>query len=115
MDSVGADRVERRSRFAWLLLMMLTTSAGAGGPGRDAATQTFSFEGQVRFIELEGGFWGLMSREGEKYLPRGGVPIPLQRRGLAVTGRLRTLEGLVSYRMWGRPVEIVELQPATRE
>lgn len=65
------------------------------------------FNAEVRWIELEGGFYGLVSNEGERYLPLN-LPEAFRRDGLKVEVRGR-VEKVVSFRMWGTALRILEI------
>ena len=61
--------------------------------------------GQVRWVDIEGGFYGIITPDGARYLP---VNLP---EGYRVDGVTVTFTGisppdLVSMQMWGEPVEI---------
>ena len=63
----------------------------------------------VRYIPLEGGFFGLVANDGSQYDPTN-LGQEFQQDGLAVRTTLRPLRGVVSFRMWGTIVEIVSME-----
>jgi len=68
-----------------------------------------AFTGSVVRVEIEGGFWAIVTDNGTKFDPAK-LPQELQQDGLAVTGRVRLLKDVMTFRMWGQPVEILEIQ-----
>jgi hypothetical protein len=64
--------------------------------------------GTIRYVDLEGGFYGLVAEDGTKYDP---TPLPdsLRVDGLSVRFRVRTTGGMTT-RMWGTPVELVDVE-----
>lgn len=63
----------------------------------------------VRYIPLEGGFFGLVASDGQQYDPTN-LSEEFRQDGLAVRTTLRPLRGVVSFRMWGTIVEIVSME-----
>lgn len=68
----------------------------------------FAITGEVVFNDFEGGFWGLVSDEGEMFRPLE-MPEALQQAGVKVSLLLRPVE-VMSFQMWGEPVEIVSVE-----
>lgn len=65
--------------------------------------------GTVQFIELEGGFYGIVTDDGKKYLPLT-LGEPFQQDGLRVAFTARVRNDMASIYMWGTLVEIVEIE-----
>ena len=65
--------------------------------------------GQVVFIELSGGFWGIRSQEGAEYFPVNGLPDRFKKEGLAIEVEALP-SSLFSIYMWGIPVEISHIK-----
>ena len=65
--------------------------------------------GTVRYLDLEGGFWGIVAEDGRKLLPIGGVPSALQRDGQRVHATVEAAH-VMSTRMWGEPVRVTSIQ-----
>ncbi len=61
----------------------------------------------VRFINLNGGFWGVIDDEGRQWRPLE-IPRELQRDGLSVMVRFVVAKEDFSVFMWGQPVQIME-------
>lgn len=63
----------------------------------------------VRYIPLEGGFFGLVASDGTQYDPIN-LSQEFQQDNLPVRATLRPLRGVASYRMWGTIVEILAME-----
>lgn len=64
--------------------------------------------GTIQFIELEGGFYGIISDDGEQYLPLN-LPQEFEQDGLGVQFTLEVVEDHFSFFMWGVSVEIIDI------
>lgn len=67
--------------------------------------------GTLRYFDLEGGFWGIVTDSGER-LRVVGAAAPGWRDASRVVARVRRLPEGPSLQQWGEPVAIVELGPA---
>ena len=68
-----------------------------------------SVRGVLRFFDLEGGFWGLVSDGGER-LRVVGPALPAWRDGVRVVARIKRLPPGPSLQQWGEPIEVVDLR-----
>lgn len=88
--------------------------AATSSPSDTATASTVSPDsviesiGTIRYVDLEGGFYGLVDTSGTKYDP---TPLPeaFQEEGLRVRFRVREKDVLTT-RMWGTPVEVLEME-----
>ena len=62
--------------------------------------------GTVKHIELEGGFWGIVTDKGESYDPMN-LPESLKQDGLRVHFWLKPRKDVATTRMWGTPAAVV--------
>ena len=64
--------------------------------------------GTVQYIDLEGGFYGIVADDGTQYLPLN-LPAEFSEDGLAIefTGYLR--EDIATIQQWGTPLEITHI------
>ncbi len=69
----------------------------------------FTTTGTVQFIDLEGGFYGIVADDGSHYEPFG-LPSEFQIDGLRVRFTARILKDAVSIYMWGTPIEILKIE-----
>lgn len=75
------------------------------GPNEpDNAEEEVSLVAEVRWIPLEGGFYGLVTQDGRRFLPIN-LPDEFRKDGLKVSVRGRIKEVPTIY-MWGKPLEI---------
>lgn len=67
-------------------------------------------EGTVVFVNIEGGFFGIVADDGSRYLPDT-LPSSCRAEGTRVSfsGFLR--QGVSTIQMWGKPLRIVSIQP----
>jgi len=63
-------------------------------------------KGKVKFLDFEGGFWGIVSEDGKEYRPVA-MPEQLKHDGEAVEVTVRLVDEGMSIHMWGEPVRIV--------
>lgn len=105
--------------LGWVLFGLLATGCstaaeqGGGMSDKDPASRDaglMNFVGAMRWIELEGGFWGIVAPNGSKYLPTQTLPESVQKEGLPVRGTLRLRKGVMTLQMWGSPVEVVTIE-----
>ena len=89
-----------------LLLCMLTGCAWL----RLGEPQGRPFRGSVVFKDFEGGFYGIVTEEGERLDPLH-LPQEFKNKGLRVQGRYLLQEGAATIHMWGRPVQLLEIEP----
>ena len=84
-------------------------ASGKDAPPGKSAGAVIEFSGQVVRVELEGGFFGLVSEDGRRFLPIN-LPDEFRRDGLAVEVRGRRLPATVGYRMWAPRLEILAIR-----
>ena len=65
--------------------------------------------GTVRRVDLEGGFYGLVDEQGNRFDPVN-LPQRFEKDGLRVKFRMTELRDRMSYHMWGKLVRIIEIE-----
>ena len=75
-----------------------------GGP----AEETVTASGTVNYVDLEGGFYGIVADDGARYLPQN-LPAEFAEDGLGVTFTAKVLEDVATIQQWGTPIEIIEI------
>ncbi len=77
--------------------------------GEDRPADRISGNGTITYVDLEGGFYGIVADDGRRFLP---VDLPAEYRqdDLRVRFVVDVLEDTASTQQWGTPVEIVELE-----
>ncbi|MEM8485185.1 MAG: hypothetical protein AAF564_06525 [Bacteroidota bacterium] len=63
----------------------------------------------VRFIELEGGFYGIESDAGDSYLPIN-LAEEYKEDGLRIVFTMKSRPDIMTTKMWGKTIEITEIQ-----
>ena len=66
-------------------------------------------KGTIKFINLEGGFFGIVGEDGKKFDPID-LNDKFKQDGLRVRFKLKLTSDVLTIRMWGTPVEIVEIE-----
>ena len=65
--------------------------------------------GTIRYIQLEGGFWGIEGDDGMNYFPNDGIPLSLRSDQMRVVAELDMISG-ASISMWGKLVRIRSIE-----
>jgi predicted small secreted protein len=87
-----------------LLLVALTITALVGcGRG------TVSGTGTVKFVDLEGGFYGIVGNNGQNYDPMN-LDQTYQEDGLRVRFQAKIRQDMASIHMWGTIIEITRIE-----
>ena len=77
---------------------------------RPAMGEQVAFEGTVRFIDLEGGFFGILGDDSRRYDPID-LPIRFAQEGLRVRVSAHIRRDLASPHMWGEIIDIDTIEP----
>jgi len=64
--------------------------------------------GHIAFQDFEGGFWGIISETGDKYVPVEGLPEKFRVEGLAVDAEIEPVH-MIGTSMWGKHVKLYQL------
>jgi len=64
--------------------------------------------GTVKYIPIEGGFYGIISDSGERYLPLN-LPDEFKKDNIKVKFKAIVKKKVITFQMWGKPVEILEI------
>jgi hypothetical protein len=70
----------------------------------------FSLEGKVVYLAMEGGFYGIVSTEGRKYLATN-LPRMLQQTNLAVRGKAVLQPNMMGIHQWGEYIQLLDISP----
>jgi hypothetical protein len=92
----------------WVTLAAVSGVTHADKPAGDAGA-AFEFRGEVTYLPIEGGFWGIVAADGRRYDP-GALPREFQQPGLRVRVVARVVQGRLSFRQWGQAIDIVTLE-----
>ena len=65
--------------------------------------------GTVTYVDLSGGFWGIVSDDGQQLNPLGGIPASLQKEGLRVQADCSPSSDFSIF-MWGTNINIKKIE-----
>lgn len=95
-------------------LALLATAMGCSGTQNDGthgkqAVVNGTITGTVKYVDLEGGFYGIVTDAGQKLDPVN-LPDSLKIDGLRIRARVEKAQEQVSTHMWGPRVRIVQIE-----
>lgn len=96
-------------RVSLIVLSLLLLLLACATSNRSADADVIEGRGTVQFVELEGGFYGIVADDGQRYDPTN-LDEAYEEDGLRVRFRARERDDLISVRMWGRMVEIISIE-----
>jgi len=113
--SVRPDRI-----FSITIILLFLAFATAITPGcisghsdntvwTDAPDVDVSTDGTVTYIDLEGGFYGIVAKEGTKYYPLN-LGENMKTDGLKVRFLAETKDDIMTVQQWGIPIEIINIK-----
>jgi len=97
--------------LTYLTLALILIAGGCSThppPDAEDPPGTVSGLGTITYLDLEGGFFGLIADEGAKY-DLLNLDEVFQQDGLRVRFRVRLRPDVATIRMWGRPAEVVAI------
>ena len=106
-----------------LVLSMALTACSSGdtaGDNGDASSpsetsnQIVEGTGTIRFLDFEGGFYGIIADDSTRYDPRG-LNEAFQEDGLRVRFELTPHEGMMTTRQWGTPADVHSIKRLDNE
>ncbi len=77
--------------------------------GEKQSVDIIEEKGVVRFIDLEGGFYGIVSDGDQSYYPINLDP-EFQEDGLRVWFEAKIRKDIATIHMWGTPIEIIKIE-----
>ena len=92
------------------LMMIAAAYENAGGAGvmETPFQDTLEITGTVRFLSEEGGFYGIVGDDGQRYDPLN-LASSFAVEGLRVKVRAHIEKGVVTIRLWGRVIRILTI------
>ena len=85
-----------------------------GSFGSSSGMSLVSATGEIRYMDFEGGFFGIVADDGTQYLPSG-LPEKYMVDGLKVSFSGIAHAPEANFRMWGTPLDIRSLRPTGEE
>lgn len=89
-----------------VLLILLCLAIFSGCGSRDKYVEGW---GIIKYVSLEGGFYGIVADDGEHYDPVN-LSSEFEVDGLRVYFKGKIRDNLASYRMWGTLIEIIDIR-----
>jgi hypothetical protein len=111
-DGISFSKIHKvtlRNAISFISLAFLLTGACIANFGTSGAQDEISFVGEVRWISIEGGFFGLVAEDGRKFFPLN-VPQEFKKEGLKIRVKGNIKKGIATVQMWGAPFEIREIE-----
>jgi hypothetical protein len=107
----GMASVYTKSFLVLLILLAIGAAALAcgcldAGTGPEAA---ITASGTVTYIDLEGGFYGIVASDGARYLPLN-LPAEFREDGLSVSFEAEPEEDVATIQQWGTPVTLLSIE-----
>jgi hypothetical protein len=93
-----------------LLSLLAACVTPAQEPQSSPGASSFQFEGKVTRVDLEGGFYGLLDLQGNRYDPDR-LPAEFRIDGLKVKAWLEPLPQAIGFHMWGKKVHLISIEP----
>lgn len=66
-------------------------------------------QGKIIYLDFEGGFYGIVTEAGNKYLPMS-MPKEFLQSGAIIKFKGKIIKDMMSIRQWGQPFEINEIK-----
>jgi len=94
------------SRKVIFLLIILIFAYSVIWMALNPSNNIIEFDGTIKYIELEGGFYGIVDNNGNRYYPIN-LPEEYKIDGLNVHVKARIRRDIASIHMWGITIEII--------
>ena len=96
------------SGFILILSLLLFGFSTQNTSNNDSDNELIEETGTVVYLSFEGGFYGILSDEGERYDPIN-LPLEYQKAGLRVRFTAKERNDLDSSHMWGSIMELINI------
>ncbi|RMF89464.1 MAG: hypothetical protein D6733_06250, partial [Methanobacteriota archaeon] len=100
--------MSRRTLTTVLVVLVLTSAGGCIALKSSSKQEKVSGTGTVRYIGLEGGFYGIVSDDGKNYDPLN-LPEEFKKDGLKVSFEAEKSNAYTTH-MWGTAIDIKEIK-----
>lgn len=94
-------------RLAYLFLILLGLSF-SGVSSAQLTNVPFNIEGKVVYLAMEGGFYGIISNEGRKYLATN-LPGMFQQNNLILRGKAILQPNTLGIHQWGEYIQLLDI------
>lgn len=92
------------------LFLILLGLVFSGVSAAQSPNVPFNFAGKIVYLEMEGGFYGIVSSEGQKYLATN-LPRMLQQTNLRVRGKAVLQANTLGIHQWGEYIQLLDISP----
>jgi hypothetical protein len=106
----GSLQTYKRLLLILSCILFITGCLATGVQTQLTPSSTPNFCGKIVYVPLEGGFYGLESNKGNKYLPVN-LPENLKQHGLSIQAKLVKVKGMMGLHIWGEYVRILNIRP----
>ncbi|MCU0631887.1 MAG: META domain-containing protein [Methanolinea sp.] len=96
----GMEKTHGASIYMWGTSLRILTAVPLG--------EEVKSDGRIEYVDLAGGFYGIVTRDGRSYLPRN-LPKEYQVDGMEVSFTARTVPDTLGIYMWGIPVTLMSI------
>ena len=98
--------------YLWIVLAVFWglpfgAAMSQSNPGPPVDDGAITIAGEVVYVHLEGGFWGIIGDDGQRYDALD-LPSQLRRDGLRVRVTVRPMPETIGFHMWGAPVRVLD-------
>ena len=69
-------------------------------------------QGTVRYMNLEGGFWGIIADNGQQILPQS-LPQEFKQDGLRLSFKSSEITDMMTIQQWGTPFKLTDIELVT--
>jgi len=111
MEKIRSQRQKHLKNFEEVM-MELQERVGEEEEEEEEEGEIISGTGTITKVELEGGFYGIVTENGEKLDPQN-LPEEFKEDGLEVRFKASVKQNAISIRMWGQTVTIEEIETTT--
>lgn len=95
----------KTSPYLFLILLGLSFS---GVSSAQLANVPFTIEGKVIYLAMEGGFYGIISDDGRKYLATN-LPSMFQQNNLTLRGKAISQPNTLGIHQWGEYIQLLDI------
>ncbi|RKZ23619.1 hypothetical protein DRQ23_02740, partial [bacterium] len=94
--------------FTRTIVILVLASGLIGEKYFQKGKEIFFATGTIKYISIEGGFYGIITEKGKNYLPVN-LSEEFKKDGLSVLFKAKP-QRVATIQMWGEPVEILEIK-----